>query len=230
MDWPLVIAGLAMGVAATPHCAAMCGAPCAALTARCGRSAGGFHVGRLVGYMAGGAVAASSVGLLSSWSQSVPVLRPLWTALHLALLALGLWWLATGRQADWMMKRSVPATIRLPGGTQTPRRRPLRATLAGLAWVAWPCGALQAALLLAALASTAAGGALVMGAFALGSLPALAVLPWVLSRWTAVGSGGALRQQLTRHGYRLAGVGLVAGSGWALTHGLWRQFAAWCLS
>ena len=29
MQWPLILAGLAMGVAATPHCTLMCGAPCA---------------------------------------------------------------------------------------------------------------------------------------------------------------------------------------------------------
>ena len=87
MELPLIFAGLAMGLAATPHCAAMCGAPCAALTGGCSRNTTGFHAGRLLGYMAGGAVAASSVALLGAWSQAAPALRPLWTALHLALLA-----------------------------------------------------------------------------------------------------------------------------------------------
>ena len=59
MMWPLVLAGFALGVAATPHCAGMCGAPCAALTQACGRSVSGFHLGRLIGYMAAGAVAMS---------------------------------------------------------------------------------------------------------------------------------------------------------------------------
>ncbi|MBC7941790.1 MAG: sulfite exporter TauE/SafE family protein, partial [Chitinophagaceae bacterium] len=90
MDAALILAGLAMGVASSPHCAAMCGAPCAALTNGCKRSAAGFHAGRLVGYMAAGAVAASSVALLGSWSQAAPALRPLWALLHLAFLALGL--------------------------------------------------------------------------------------------------------------------------------------------
>ena len=100
MEWPLILAGLAMGVAATPHCAVMCGAPCAALTQGCARTASGFHAGRLFGYMAAGAVAASSIAALGTWSQAAPALRPLWTMLHLAFLALGLWWLVTHRPVE----------------------------------------------------------------------------------------------------------------------------------
>jgi len=58
MDAPLILAGLAMGVAASPHCVVMCGAPCAALTQGSARSSAGFHVGRVLGYAAGGALAA----------------------------------------------------------------------------------------------------------------------------------------------------------------------------
>ncbi len=223
MDAPLILAGLAMGVAAAPHCVAMCGAPCAALTSGCGRNAAGFHLGRLLGYMAGGAVAASSVAALGAWSQAAPALRPVWTLLHLAFLALGRWWLATGRQPDWM-KRSAAVPVRVVSR----RGRPLRSGLAGLAWVAWPCGALQGALLLAALASSAQGGALIMAAFALGSMPALAVAPWALARWQALRGGAPSSAQVVKLGFRVAGLGLALGSGWALTHGLWQRLAAWC--
>src|SRR2546423_768015 len=223
MDVPLIVAGLAMGGAASPHCAAMCGAPCAALTSGCARNTTGFHAGRLLGYMAGGAVAAGSVAALGTWSQAAPALRPLWSVLHLAFLALGLWWLATGRQPDWM-KRGGDVPVRIVGRSG----RPLRAGMAGLAWVAWPCGALQAALLLSALASNAPGGALVMGAFASGSMPALALAPWAWGRWRAAGGNAVSSADVARLGYRVAGAGLALGSGWALTHGLWERFAAWC--
>jgi sulfite exporter TauE/SafE len=223
MDVPLVLAGLAMGVAASPHCAAMCGAPCAGLTSGCVPNAAGFHLGRVLGYMAGGALAASSVALLAAWSQAAPALRPLWTLLHIGLLALGLWWLATGRQPGWM-KRGGAVPVRL-----VPRRpQPVRSGLAGLAWVAWPCGALQAALLLAALASSAPAGAFVMAGFAIGSMPALALAPWVWARWQAVRGGRVSPAQVASLGFRVAGFGIVAASGWALTHGLWLRFAAWC--
>jgi len=223
VDTPLVLAGLAMGVAASPHCALMCGAPCAALTSNCRRNAAGFHVGRVFGYMAGGALAASSVAALGAWGQAAPALRPLWTLLHLAFLALGLWWLVTGRQPAWMTRSAaVPVRVVARGG------RPLRSGLAGLAWVAWPCGALQAALLLSALASSAQGGALVMAGFGLGSMPALALAPWAWGRLRAVRGATASPADVAALGFRVAGVGLLLSSGWALTHGLWERVAAWC--
>jgi len=225
MDLPLVLTGLAMGVAASPHCAVMCGAPCAAITGGCGRNSTGFHAGRLLGYMAGGAVAAGSVAALGTWSQAAPALRPLWMLLHLAFLALGAWWLASGRLPDWM-KRGGDVPVRVVGG----RGRPLRTGLAGLAWIAWPCGALQAALLLSAQASGAQGGALVMAAYAAGSMPALALAPWVWGRWRAVRGRAVSSVEVGALGLRVAGLGLVLASGWALTHGVWERVAAWCAS
>ena len=225
MAWPLAFAGLALGVAALPHCAVMCGAPCAALTKDGG--AAGFHAGRAIGYMAAGALAASSVAALGAWSEASPALRPLWTLLHLAFLALGLWWLVAGRQPDWLLRRGEGAG---PAGGGIPLRlrpRRTRATLAGLAWVAWPCAALQAALLLAALANDAAGGAAVMAAFSLGSAPGLAAAPWAWKQWRRWRPASAPGEVATL-GFRVAGSGLVAVSGFALTHGLWTRVAAWC--
>ena len=225
MEWSLLLAGLAMGVASTPHCAVMCGAPCAALTKGGPGAAGGFHLGRLVGYMAAGAVAASSVAALGAWSQASPALRPFWTLLHLAFLALGLWWVVMGRQPAWMLRRTgTDVPVRIHG-----RSKPgARAVLAGLAWVAWPCAALQGGLLLAALANSAQGGAIVMAAFALGSMPGLAVAPWAWARWRAWHGTAVAPGQVAVLGFRIAGVGLVAVSGWALTHGIWERVAAWC--
>jgi len=225
MDWPLVLAGLAAGAAATPHCAAMCGAPCAALTAGCTRNATGFHGGRLLGYMAAGAVAAASVSALAAWSQVAPALRPLWTLLHLAFFALGLWWLATGRPPAFLT-RGGAVPVRFAGRS----KRPLRAGAAGLAWVAWPCAALQGALLIASMASTPVGGALVMGAFALGSMPALALAPWAWAKWQVWRGGSVSAARAGTLGLRLSGAALALASGWALTHGIWERVYAWCVS
>jgi len=224
MQWPLVLAGLAMGVATAPHCTLMCGAPCASLTHGCARSTTGFHLGRLLGYMAAGALAAASVAALGTWGERAPALRPLWTLLHLAFLALGLWWLAVGRNPAWMRSGSaVPVTF------VGRRKRSTRAALAGLLWVAWPCAALQGALLLSALANSAQGGALVMAAFTAGSAPGLAAAPWAWARWRASRGGVQASDRMTLLGHRIAGGGLVVASGWALTHGLWERFAAWCV-
>lgn len=229
MDGALTLAGLAMGLAATPHCLLMCGAPCAALTQGSRRGALGFQGGRLLGYMAGGALAAGSIGALGAWSQATPALRPLWLALHMGFLSLGLWWLAAGRSPAWM-KRSVAVSMSVPVQRVGNRPKPWRASLAGLAWVAWPCGALQAALLLSALASSAAGGALVMAAFALGSMPALLAAPWARAQWRRVSDRMPPRRWLQALDLRIAGLGLVLASGWAISHGLWTRLAAFCAS
>lgn len=212
----LLLAALGLGLSAAPHCALMCGAPCAALTQGGARSGLGFHAGRLAGYAAAGALAASSMAALAAASAAAPALRPLWQLLHLGLLALGLWWLATGRQPAWGQRQAALAPLRF-----MPRARPpLRAGLAGLAWVALPCGVLQAALLLAAMADDALSGALLMAVFALASTPALALAPLA---WARRPSGTA--------GLRLAGAALALMSGWALSQGVWRQlYAAWCAS
>lgn len=227
MNTALVLAGLALGIAASPHCAAMCGAPCAALTAGCRASAGGFHLGRLAGYMAGGALAAASVQALGAWGQAVGALRPLWMLVHLALLALGLWWLATGR-AFAPLQRGAAVPVRI---VRTGSRLP-KATAAGLAWIAWPCGASQAALLLAALANDAAGGAAVMAAFAFGSWPALAAAPWLWRRMRERmhmrGDGDGDGDGVAALGYRVAGAALALSSAWAVGQGVWTRVAAWC--
>jgi len=222
MDTALVLAGLALGAAAVPHCALMCAAPCAALTRGCGRSAAGFQLGRLAGYMAGGALAAGSMAAFATWSQAAPALRPVWMLLHLGFLALGLWWLITGRQPQGLRRDGAVRVV-------SRHRQAWRAGFAGLAWVAWPCAALQAALLLAALANGPAGGALVMAAFAAASMPGLALAPWVWARWRAAHRGTAVSPgAVVKLGYRAAGAALVLASGWALGHGAWQRFAAWC--
>jgi uncharacterized protein len=255
MSWPLLLAALAMGLAAAPHCALMCGAACTALTRSGGRHAVLFHGGRVLGYSVAGAVVASSVATLGAWAQHAPAWRPLWTLLHLGLLGLGLWWLVMGRQPAWMQRRDgvVKATNSSPvsspvnspvnsagssgGHTATLHfhrpgtwRQPWRAGGAGLAWVAWPCAAVQAALLLAVLAPSAAGGALVMGTFALASLPGLVAAPWAWSRWQAWRGPGVSSAEMAALGLRVGGAALVLSSSWVLAHGMWQRVAAWCLS
>lgn len=215
----LALAALAMGAASTPHCALMCGSPCAALTG--GHRADGlaFHAGRLVSYAGAGAIAAAGMAALGAWAQASPLLRPLWTLVQLAFLGLGLWWLAAGRMPHRLVRGgAVPVRI-VPR-----RRRVLRSALGGLAWVGWPCGALQGALLLAALADGAAGGATVMAAFALASSPGLFAAP-VLWTWLRRIGGPAGASRL---GYRCAGAALAASSAFALAATLRERIAALC--
>lgn len=213
LDLALIGTLALMGLASVPHCALMCAAPCAAAVG--GGQAptvAGFQIGRLIGYAAVGAVAAMAFGLLREASAANAVLRPLWTLLQSALFALGLFLLVTGRWPAWLGQvGSKPSTT----------VRWQRATGSGLLWFAWPCGVLQGALLVAALANTPLGAASAMAAFALASSPGLLLAPVLLRKLLA-------RPGVQTWAPRLAGAMLVLASSWALGHGLWARIVAWC--
>ena len=103
MNYALIFSALMMGLAGTVHCVAMCGASSAAAVSACGAGRSvwtGFHLGRVLGYAAAGALAASSVSALAELGRLSPALRPLWGLAHMAALVLGI--------ADVMGKYYVP--------------------------------------------------------------------------------------------------------------------------
>jgi sulfite exporter TauE/SafE len=229
MSTSLITAGLMMGLSSTPHCALMCGAPCAAIARRCGGERSGaalasWHLGRAAAYVLAGAVAASAVSLIATWSAGSAFMRPLWTMLQSAVLVLGLALLFSGRTPRWVdaaalgLKRAMPVQDPLSARHSKGTRR---AALMGLAWVAMPCGILYGALAVAALAASPLEGAGVMAAFSLGSAPGLAGVPFVATLLMRMPQTAALR---------LAGAMLAAGSLWALWHGLEGASGAWCLT
>lgn len=226
MSAVLVAGALALGLAGIPHCAAMCAAPCAAVVGSqpAGRL-GWFHLGRLLSYGLAGALAAASVNALGSLSQAWPWLRPMWSAVHAAALGLGLWLLMVGRQPEWLERigRRQAAVQAAPGGWQK-IRGPVGATSTGLAWVAWPCGLLQSAILLAALADGPASGAAVMGAFAAASSLGISAGP---ALWRALGprAAGWLRSPAA---VRLAGALIAVSASAALLRHVWADVAAYC--
>jgi len=202
----------------------MCGAPCAAVIG--GRSKAAllvFHGARTASYAAGGAVAAASVGALASLSQITPALRPLWTLLHVLALALGLWLLWQGRQPSWMGRLGRVPQPAADAGWQR-MGGPLRAAAAGSVWVAWPCGLLQSALVVAGLAGNAWSGAAAMAAFAVASASGLVLAPWLWQRYLRGPQAGRLERWVVR----ACGLMLVAASGWSLGHGIWHQVVAFC--
>jgi len=90
----------------------------------------------------------------------------------------------------------------------------------GVGWALMPCGLLYSALLVASLSASAVQGAVVMAAFALGTMVSLVAGPWLLLRLKDARSGG--------WGIRLAGLALVATSGWALWMGITQPTGLWC--
>jgi len=120
MDSALIVSAVMLGLAGTPHCAAMCAAPCAAAVGQGGRTALlSFQLARVLSYAAVGAVVASSMGALAALSEAAPMLRPLWTLVQAACLTLGLWLLWQGRQPAWMGsigKVPAVAVVAMPQG------------------------------------------------------------------------------------------------------------------
>lgn len=213
----LVGAALLMGLAGSPHCVAMCGAGCAAIGSTPRRRLA-FQAGRIGGYAALGAVAAASAAVLRYAGGQLAVLAPFWAMFHIALLVFGASLVWLGAQPAWVDR----AGERLWRGV---RHRSLGLdaarwpALAGALWTLLPCGLLWSAAMLAALANTPAEGALVMASFALASGGALQLGAALLQRLRVRG--------LSRWAVRIAGLALIAASGWALAHGL-RAQPWWC--
>ena len=232
MDTALAVSALLMGLAGGPHCAAMCGAAFGGIAGRHGpagsmRARWALQLGRLAGYAAAGALVAASVSGLTALGAAAPVLRPLWAMVHVAAIALGgllLWqgrapaWLAgaSGHAAKVLQTQPLRFVARMPP--------PARGAAIGACWAAMPCGLLQSALIVAALASGPWQGAMVMAGFAASSALGLLLAPML---W---------RRLRNAHGWsaaptlpvRLSGVLLIAASGFALAHGLGDAIAAVC--
>jgi sulfite exporter TauE/SafE len=206
LDVALITSATLMGLAGTPHCAAMCSAPCALAA---GPRPAKLLAGRVLGYSAGGAVAAASAEALARASQSVALLQPAWALLQAALLLLGLTLLARGRVPAWL-------------GAVNWRPKPRHAFATGLAWVVMPCGLLHAALLLAGLSGSVPGGAAAMAGFALASTPGLVIAPLWRARLLRRGERGEVLA------LRLAGLALAIGSAWGLGHGVWERILLAC--
>jgi sulfite exporter TauE/SafE len=220
----LFLAGLAGGVT---HCAGMC-APfvLAQAGATADRHAGGgllvrlsgaallpYHLGRMLGYGALGALAGGMAGLVTQLSG----LRHLLALLLLAAAIL----MAAQALARWKPGLHLPA---LPGpgarlgvlvGRLLSAPTGWRGVALGLALSALPCGLLYAALAGAAATGSALAGAIAMASFVAGTVPAL------------VGVALVGRLFLRRGGetLRLAGAALFAVNAVLLAGMAWRLVA-----
>jgi sulfite exporter TauE/SafE len=226
VDLALAFSALMLGLAGAPHCTAMCGAACAAATRGGSSAVWPFHLMRVAAYASAGALAAAGVGALSALGQVSPALRPLWTLAHAAALALGLWLLWHGRQPAWLQNLGrAPRLAAVPDAQGWQRMQvPLRASAAGAVWVAWPCGLLQSAIVVAGLANTAASGAAVMAVFAAASSVGLVAAPWLLRRLGGANNSAAAVVLATR----TAGALLALASAWALSRDVLPRVIEYC--
>jgi sulfite exporter TauE/SafE len=225
----LFLAGLAGGLT---HCATMC-APfvLAQAGATASRSAAGgmlarlsgaallpYHLGRMLGYGALGAVAGGTAGLVTQ----VTGLRFL-----LALLLLAAALLMAAQALLRLPERWRPAGLHLPalpgpGGWLAARiggllaaPTGLRGVALGLALSALPCGLLYAALAGAAATGSALAGAIAMASFVAGTVPSL----------VGVALLGRIFLRRQGPGLRLAGAALFALNAVVLGGMAWRMVA-----
>lgn len=227
-------AALLMGIVGGPHCLVMCAAPCNAIVA-----AGPhpqtlhfqprrtrlhlrwllYHTGRLLGYSSLGALAAVAMQSLAWLTTQAAAFRPIWTLLHVGVLAWGLMMCVLARQPAW---------VENAGRTVWQRVRPLLGApggvfITGYLWALMPCGLLYSALLVASLSGGPWQGAGVMALFALGSGVWLMIGPWV---WQHL--RGHLQASYSIKGTRIAGFLLCGVALWALWLDMIHGPELWC--
>jgi sulfite exporter TauE/SafE len=182
--WTAVIAGAAAGLASVPHCTAMCGPLAAyACSGRPGPSGQArYQLGRFISYSVLGAIAgtiggATAVSLPNAWGSALLS----WSlALGLGLAALRLWRRPNRPLVTLRTKQDDPApsvASRMLGGLG---RHPF---FVGLGTALLPCGALAAAVLIAAATGSTVLGSLSMLAFAVVSSVGLVGATWVFERF-----------------------------------------------
>jgi len=174
-----------------------------------------LQITRALGYAAAGALVAAGVSTLGEWGQRTAVLRPFWGMAQLGALLLGLWLLWRGRQPGWLQDLGQRLSRPRTSGRVVWMNAPLRAAAIGSVWVAWPCGLLHSALVVAAMGPGAMDGAIVMAVFAVGSSLGLWFGPALWMRLAGELSAGVIQDAAVR----LAGFALASASAWALWHG-----------
>jgi sulfite exporter TauE/SafE len=233
MQTTLAATALLMGLVGGPHCIAMCGAACGGITKATSSSPSAvkktmpvplFYGGRLIGYALLGFVAASSVQTLGWLSVHLQALRPLWSMLHLAAIALGFVLLVQAKQPIFLeiaakrIWRGLGARFQA-SPIASHRFAPLGL---GVLWAFMPCGLLYSAVLIAGLTASGLEGAVVMAAFALGSSVSLIAGPWLWLRLKNTTRTG-------QWGVRVAGLLLILTSSWALWMGVFHNQLPWCM-
>lgn len=182
--WMAVIAGAAAGLASVPHCTAMCGPLAAyACSGRPGISGQSrYQLGRFVSYSALGALAgtlggAAAVSLPSAWGGALLS----WSlALGLGLAAFRLWRRPAEPLVTLRAKREEPASSFVSRAMAGLGRHPF---LVGLGTALLPCGALAAAVLIAASTGSTLLGSMSMLAFAVVSGVGLVGATWLFERF-----------------------------------------------
>ena len=182
LDLPPLIAAFVFGLMGGAHCIGMCGGIMSALTfavppsmrrpARMGGLLLSYNLGRITSYMAAGTLVAAFGTLISLSPLARQVLQGL-AALMLILMALYIanWWkglLRVEAVGKRLWRHLEPVGRRLMPVVHFPQAFAL-----GAIWGWLPCGLVYSMLAWSLAIAQPLQGALLMGAFGLGTLPAL---------------------------------------------------------
>ncbi|MCA9586200.1 MAG: sulfite exporter TauE/SafE family protein [Myxococcales bacterium] len=236
MSAELAAAALGMGLVGSLHCVAMCGGVSATLCGAGGACerprdrlprrvgyAAAYNLGRVLTYVALGALFGGWASLGLEIAPGLPVRTGLRVVAALAVLAVALHLAGVFPAYKVVERLGVPLWSRVAPLARRLLREPTpaRALALGAVWGLIPCGLLYGTLFVAAGAGSAAGGAVVMAAFGLGTLPALgsigafasSVGSWLARAWVrrtaGVVLGGLATWSLLA---ALAGSGVIDGA------------------
>ncbi|HXZ49422.1 MAG TPA: sulfite exporter TauE/SafE family protein [Usitatibacter sp.] len=204
----LVAAALAAGLLGGVHCVGMCGGIVGtlALEARGPALARqlAYNGGRIAAYAAAGAVAGFVGSLAYAGGAWLDAQVALFLLANVAMLLLGLYVAGWGRIMLRVEAAGRPLWRRIEpfARRMLPVDSTAKALGAGLAWGWIPCGLVYSMLVLAAASGGPAQGALVMGAFGLGTLPNLLAAGLAAQRLVALRRAPWVR--------RVAGILIIA--------------------
>ncbi|MGY4877264.1 sulfite exporter TauE/SafE family protein [Vreelandella aquamarina] len=217
LELPPLFAAFVFGLMGGAHCIGMCGGIMSALTfavppsmrqpARLGGLLLSYNLGRILSYMTAGAIVAT-LGTLLSLSPSAGQLLQAFAAIMLILMALYIanWWKgllkieAVGRRIWRYIEpfgRRLMPVVKLP-----------QAFALGAIWGWLPCGLVYSMLAWSLAIADPFKGALLMGAFGLGTLPALLATGIAARQFS-----GLIRHAATR---TVAALSIIAFALWQL--------------
>ncbi len=221
---PPLLAAFVFGLLGGAHCIGMCGGIMSALTfavppsmrnpARLSGLLLGYNLGRILSYMAAGALVAA-LGTVIALAPATRLVLQVFAAIMLILMALYIadWWkglLKVEAVGKRLWRHLEPFSRRLMPVVKVPQAMAL-----GAIWGWLPCGLVYSMLAWSLAIADPAQGAMLMGAFGLGTLPAL-----LATGLAARQLGALIRHRATR---TLAALLIILFAVWqlfsALPHG-----------
>ncbi|PMR76621.1 sulfite exporter TauE/SafE family protein [Billgrantia endophytica] len=217
LGFPPLVAAFVFGLLGGAHCIGMCGGIMSALTfavppsmrspARLSGLLLGYNLGRVLSYMSAGALVAS-LGTVLALSPAARIALQVFAAMMLILMALYIanWWrglLKVEAVGKRLWRHLEPVGKRLMPVVRVPQ-----AVALGAVWGWLPCGLVYSMLAWSLAMADPLRGALLMGAFGLGTLPALLV-----TGFAARQLGSLIRHRATR---TVAALSIIAFALWQL--------------